>query len=321
MTDAAFRLTRRDALRLAALAGAGTALGSLPFAASLEAQGTLITKPIPSTGERVPVIGLGTNVYGRENTPDELTRLKAVIAKMAELEGKVIDTAHGYGRSEETLGQILADLGARDKFFLATKCMAPKDDLAVAREQIEGSFKKLRTDKIDLMFVHNMTGAAVLLPVLEQMKKEGRIRYIGATTSNTSDHAAMAALMRKHKMDWVQINYSIDERSAEKEVFPLAQEQGTAIMLNVPLGGRRGSLFSRVKGKALPEWAKEFDATSWAHFFLKYSLGHPAVTVVIPGTTQVRNLEDNQGAGRGRLPDAGMRKKMDEIWASEPEAQ
>lgn len=320
MTDADYRLTRRDALRWAAMAGAGATLGVLPFGARLGAQGTLITKPIPSSGERVPVVGLGTNVYGRENSPEELARLKAVIARMAEVGGKVIDTAHGYGRSEETLGQILADLGARDKFFLATKCMAPKDDLAVAREQIEGSFKKLRTDKIDLMFVHNMTGAGVLLPVLEQMKKEGRIRYIGATTSNTSDHAAMAALMRKHKMDWVQVNYSIDERSAEKEVFPLAQEQGTAVMLNVPLGGRRGSLFARVKGKALPDWAKEFDATSWAHFFLKYSVGHPAVTCVIPGTTQVKNMEDNQGAGRGRLPDAAMRKKMDEFWATVPEA-
>jgi aryl-alcohol dehydrogenase-like predicted oxidoreductase len=305
---------------LAAMAGAGAAFTALPFSARLDAQGALITKPIPSSGERVPVVGLGTNVYGRENTPEELARLKTVISRMAEVGGKVIDTAHGYGRSEETLGQILADLGARDKFFLATKCMAPKDDLAVAREQIEGSFKKLRTDKIDLMFVHNMTGAGVLLPVLEQMKKEGRIRYIGATTSNTSDHAAMAALMRKHKMDWVQINYSIDERSAEKEVFPLAQEQGTAIMLNVPLGGRRGSLFARVKGKALPDWAKEFDATSWSHFFLKYSLGHPAVTCVIPGTTNPKNMEDNQGAGRGRLPDAAMRKKMDEFWASVPEA-
>jgi aryl-alcohol dehydrogenase-like predicted oxidoreductase len=320
VTDADYRLTRRDAIRLAAMAGAGATLGALPFSARLGAQGALITKPIPSSGERVPVVGLGTNVYGRENTPEELARLKAVIARMAEVGGKVIDTAHGYGRSEETLGQILADLGARDKFFVATKCMAPKDDLAVAREQIEGSFKKLRTDKIDLMFVHNMTGAGVLLPVLEQMKKEGRIRYIGATTSNTSDHAAMAALMRKHKMDWVQVNYSIDERSAEKEVFPLALEQGTAVMLNVPLGGRRGSLFARVKGKALPDWAKEFDATSWAHFFLKYSVGHPAVTCVIPGTTQVKNMEDNQGAGRGRLPDAAMRKKMDDIWATVPEA-
>jgi aryl-alcohol dehydrogenase-like predicted oxidoreductase len=321
MTDAAFPMTRRDALKLAAIAGAGTALGAFPFAARLDAQqGELITKPIPSTGERVPVIGLGTNVYGRENTPEEYARLKGVIARMAELGGKVIDTAHGYGRSEETLGRILTELKARDKFFLATKCMAPKDDLATAREQFEGSFKKLQTDRIDLMFVHNMTGAGVLLPFLEEMKKEGRIRYIGATTSNTSDHAAMAALMRKHKMDWVQVNYSIDERSAEKEIFPLALEQGTAVMLNVPLGGRRGSLFARVKGRDLPEWAREFDATSWAHFFLKYSVGHPAVTCVIPGTTQEKNLADNQGAGRGRLPDAALRRKMEEFWATIPEA-
>lgn len=321
MNDAVFQLSRRDAIRLAAMAGAGTALAAVPFAARLDAQqGALITKPIPSSGERVPVVGLGTNVYGRENTPEELKNLTQVIAEMAKVGGKVIDTANGYGRSEEVLGQILADLKARDKFFLATKCMAPKDDLVVAREQIAGSFKKLRTDKIDLMFVHNMTGAAVLLPVLEQMKKEGRIRYIGATTSNTSDHAQMAALMRKHKMDWVQVNYSIDNRSAEAEVFPLAQEQGVAVMLNVPLGGRRGSLFSRVKGRELPAWAKEFDATSWAHFFLKYSVSHPAVTVVIPGTTQVKNLLDNQGAGRGKLPDAAMRTRMAEFWETIPDA-
>lgn len=319
MTEHLFRPTRRDALKIAALAGAGAALGPLPWA-DLHAQGTLITKPIPSTGEQIPVVGLGTNVYGRENTPQELEQLTAVVKRMNELGATLIDTAHGYGRSEETLGQILANLGTRDKYFIATKCMAPKGDLKVAQEQMDGSFTKLKTDKIDLMFVHNMNGAEVLLPVLEKMKADGKIRYIGATTSNTSDHGAMAALMRKHKMDWVQINYSIDERSAEKEVFPLAQEQGVAIMLNVPLGGRRGSLFNRVKGKPLPEWAKEFDATSWSHFFLKYSLGHPAVTTVIPGTTQVKNMEDNQGAGRGRLPDAAMRTKMDEFWATVPEA-
>jgi len=321
VNDGVCQLTRREVIRLAAMAGAGAAFAAGPFATTLGAQkGDLITKPIPSSGERVPVIGLGTNVYGRENTPEEYANLKAVIEEMAKVGGKVIDTAHGYGRSEEVLGRILADLKARDKFFLATKAMAPKDDVAVAREQIEGSFKKLQTDMIDLMFVHNMTGAGVLLPVLEQMKKEKRIRYIGATTSNTSDHAAMAALMRKHKMDWVQINYSIDNRSAEEEVFPLAQEQGVAVMLNVPLGGRRGSLFGRVKGRELPAWAKEFDATSWAHLFLKYSVSHPAVTCVIPGTTQVKNLLDNQGAGRGKLPDAAMRKKMDEFWATVPDA-
>lgn len=235
MTDAAFPLTRRDALRLAMLAGAGSAIGAFPFAARLDAQqGALITKPIPSSGERVPVVGLGTNAYGVK-TPEEMAALKDVLAKMAEVGGKVIDTAHGYGRSEEVLGTLLAEMGARDTFFLATKCMAPKDDLAVAKAQIDQSFQRLKTDTIDLMFVHNMTGAGVLLPVLEQMKKDGRIRYVGATTSNTSDHAQMAALMRTHKMDWVQVNYSIDNRSAEEEVFPLAQQQGVAVMLNVPL--------------------------------------------------------------------------------------
>lgn len=313
MTDTARPFSRRDALKLAALAGAGAAIGPSPWSTIVQAQGTLITRPIPSTGERVPVVGLGTNVYGVK-TPAEMVPLKAVLERMSAMGGTVIDTAHGYGRSEEVLGELIADLGIRDKLFLATKCMAPKDDLAVAREQIASSFKRLRTDKIDLMFVHNMTGAGVLLPVLEQMKRDGRIRYVGATTSNTSDHAQMAALMRAHKMDWVQVNYSIDERSAEEEVFPLAQKQGVAVMLNVPLGGRRGSLFSKVKDMPLPAWAKDFDATSWSHFFLKYSLGHPAVTCVIPGTTQAKNVEDNQGAGRGRLPDAATRKKMDAFW-------
>jgi aryl-alcohol dehydrogenase-like predicted oxidoreductase len=320
VTDHRFHPTRREAMRLAALAGAGTALGSFPFAATLAAQQqTLITKPIPSTGEQIPVVGLGTNVYGVKTT-EEMVPLRAVLARMVELGGTLIDTAHGYGRSETVLGELIADLGIRDKVFLATKCMAPKDDVSTALEQMEQSFRVLKTDKIDLMFVHNMTGIDVVMPVLNKMKSEGRIRYTGATTSNTSDHGQMAEAMRRHKMDFVQINYSIDNRSAEKEVFPLAQQQGVAIMLNVPLGGRRGSLFGRVKDKPLPEWAKEFDATSWSHFFLKYSLGHPAVTCVIPGTTQVRNIEDNLGAARGRLPDAATRRKMDEFWATVAEA-
>ncbi len=319
MTDHRVLPTRREAMKLAALAGVGAAVSPSFFDSLYAQQGTLITKPIPSTGERIPVVGLGTNTYGVK-TPEEMVPLKAVLARMPELGLTLIDTAHGYGRSEEVLGELIAAIGNRDKYFIATKCMAPKDDVNTGIEQMEASFKKLRTDKIDLMFVHNMTGIDVLMPVLNKMKSEGRIRYTGATTSNTDHHGQMAEAMRRHKMDFVQINYSIDNRSAEKEVFPLAQKQGVAIMLNVPLGGRRGSLFGRVKDKPLPEWAKEFDATSWSHFFLKYSLGHPAVTCVIPGTTQVRNIEDNAGAARGRLPDEATRRKMDEFWATVADA-
>lgn len=326
MSPSKFDPSRRGLLRDAVLAGAGLVLSArLPSAhaqAGSEAgSGTLITKPIPSTGQRIPVVGLGTNAYGVEGETAKAP-LREVIRRLAEVEGSVIDTAPAYRNSEAVLGELIEELGVRDRLFVATKVTAPDDDVARGRAQLEESFRRLRTDKLDLMQVHNLTGADAILPTLAEWKREGRLRYIGITTSSNEHHAHAAELMRRHPLDFVQINYSVDNRSAEREVFPLAQERGVAVLLNVPLGGRRGgSLFGRVKGLPLPPWAAEFGAASWAQWFLKYSLGHPAVTAVIPGTTKRENLEDNLGAGRGALPDAAMRQRIEAFWDSEvPEA-
>lgn len=312
MSSSIDRWTRRDVLRTGVLAGAASAL--TPLCTLEAASDTLITRPIPSTGEHLPVVGLGTNNYSVTD-PNELASRREVLQRMPELGGKLIDTAPAYGRSEEVIGTLLAQIGNRDRFFLATKATAPNDDVSEGKRQIEESFKRLRTDHIELIQVHSLIGVDALVPVLQELKGAKRIKYLGATTSSDDQHGAMAAAMRKHELDFVQINYSIDDRESAETLLPLAQERGIAVLLNLPFGGRRGSnLFARVKGRDLPAWASEFDATSWAQFFLKYVISHPAVTCAIPGTTKLSHLEDNQRGGRGRLPDAAMRKRMEAFW-------
>src|SRR5690606_2130265 len=306
------RMTRRELLKAGALVGMSSLL-SLPTRAA-EAHRELITRPVPATGERLPVIGLGTNNYSVTGAA-ELAARREVLDQMWRLGGTVIDTAPAYGRSEEVIGELLEELGHRERYFLATKATAPNDDVAAAEAMIETSFRRLRTNKIDLLQVHSLTGLDALMPVLQELKAAKRIRYLGATTSSAAQHAAMADAMRKYQLDFVQLNYSIDDREAAAEPLPLAQERGTAVLVNLPFGGRRGSnLFARVRGKQVPEWAREFGATTWAQFFLKYVISHPAVTCAIPGTTKLSHLKDNQAAGRGALPDAAMRKRMEAFW-------
>lgn len=307
---------RRRTLQTLAVAGAAVATSAaLPFSAFAQQGQALITKPIPSSGQAIPVIGLGTNAYG-VTTLEERAPLREVIARLAQVPGSIIDTAPSYRNSEEVLGELIAELGVRDQLFIATKVTAQDNDLDEGRRQIENSFNLLKTDVIDLIQVHNLRGAEVLLPYLAELKEAGRYRYIGITTSNNEQHEETAALIRQFPLDFVQVNYSLGNRAAEATVLPAAQERGLATLLNIPLGGRRGSLFGRVREVPVPEWAAEFDATSWAQVFLKYSLSHPAVTAVIPGTTNVRNLEDNLGAGRGRLPDAAARARIEALWAT-----
>lgn len=316
MSSFTHRWNRRDVLRTGAFTGAASMLSPLlgALGSAHAADDTLITRAIPSSGERLPVVGLGTNNYS-VTAPDDLKTRREVLERMPQLGGKLIDTAPAYGRSEEVIGTLLAEIGNRDRFFLATKATAPKDDVSAGRKQIEDSFKRLRTDHIELIQVHSLQGVDVLVPVLQELKGAKRIKYLGATTSSDEQHEAMAAAIRKHRLDFVQINYSIDDREAAKTLLPLAQERGIAVLVNIPFGGRRGSnVFTRVQGRELPSWAKEFDATSWAQFFLKYVISHPAITCAIPGTTKLSHLEDNQRGGRGRLPDADMRKRMEAFW-------
>ena len=308
-------LSRRQIIRGAAGTFAALALGPfIPAAAKSAAQQAPITKPIPSTGERLPVIGLGTNQYRVEN-PEDMARFQEVLAKMVALGGSVVDTARVYGRAEVVIGELMQRIGQRDRFFIATKTpIAGK--LRSPEIELQTSFDQLRMKVIDLMLIHNLHGLDQLMPAFIRAKKDGRIRYIGMSTSEGIQYAAQMEAMRRYPLDFIQVNYSIANRNAADAILPLAQERKMAVMVNVPFGGvgNTESTFGRVKGRALPDWAAEIDAESWAQVFLKYVVSHPAVTVAIPGTTQVRHLVDNQGAGRGRLPDAAMRREIERYW-------
>ena len=319
MTDI---FSRREILKAGTLTGASVALcgsgilGVLAADAPAANDAPMLTKAIPSTGEKIPVVGLGTNQFSVD-TDAEIAARREVLKSLPELGGAVVDTAPAYGRSEEVVGRLVRELENRDRLFLATKVTAPGGDTGASKVSIEQSFERLRTDRIDLMQVHNLNGMDALAPVLQELKQAKRIRYHGITTSRDEQHAETVASLRKHRWDFVQVNYSIDDREAEKGVLPVAQERGAAVLINVPFGGRRGgNLFGRVERRELPAWAKEFDAHTWAQFFLKYSLSHPAVTCAIPGMTKLSHLEDNASGGKGRMPDAAMRKRMEEFWAA-----
>ena len=276
-----------------------------------------ILKTIPSTGEKLPAVGTGTNAYGVTSAED-LAELKRVLQNMPGLGGSVIDTARAYGSSEEVIGRLLADLGNRDKFFLATKTPLG-GDISGGKAVLDDSFRRLQVSKIDLLQIHNVYGIAELLPHFHEYKTAGKVRYIGITTSVDNQYDQLIDNVNKNKFDFLQVDYSVGNRSAADKVLPLAQEKGMGVFINVPFGGRGRSFFPRVAGKPVPEWAaQEFDATTWAQFFLKYIISHPAVTATIPGTTTLAFLEDNQQGGRGRLPNAAQRKKMEEYWDALP---
>jgi aryl-alcohol dehydrogenase-like predicted oxidoreductase len=302
--------SRRSVLR-GSLAVACAALASRSSGA---AEAAPILRAIPSSGEPLPVVGIGTNAYDVESAAD-LAPLREVLREMPSLGGRLLDSARGYGRSEAVLGELIADLGARDRFFIATKPVsAPQAQARIDRALIDESFTSLRVPVIDLMQVHSQVRFDDVMPLLREYKQERRIRYVGATTASTRQHAEFLEVMRKHALDFVQVDYSIANRESAKHLLPLAQERGIAVINNMPFGGRNGSLFPRVAGKPLPGWAREFDATTWAQFMLKYNLSHPAITVAIPGTTTLAHLRDNLAGGRGTLPDVAMRRRMEHYW-------
>jgi aryl-alcohol dehydrogenase-like predicted oxidoreductase len=305
-------LSRRDVLRAGIAGGAVIALGAT---VAQSADAAPILKAIPSSGEKIPVIGLGTNAYGVTDATGLASR-KEVLQRMSSLGGRVIDTARGYGRSEEVIGELLASLGNRKDYFLATK--TPQGSIADAKAVIDESFRRLRTDHIELLQVHNMNNSDQQLPAFREYKQARKIRYLGVTTSQDGHYDEMLRVMRGHDLDFIQVDYSLGNRSAEAKILPFAQERGIAVLANMPLGGRSGSLMSNIGDKPLPPWASEIGATSWAQLLLKYVVSHPAVTCAIPGTTKLKHAEDNQLAGRGVLPDASMRKKMEQLWESMP---
>lgn len=303
-------ITRRTLLQGALAAAGASALADAGEQAAL----TPILRAIPSTGERMPVVGIGANAYDVDAAAD-VAPLRDVLREFPALGGRIIDSARGYGRSEAVIGQLLAELGNRECFFIATKPIsAPQAQAVINRQLIDESFASLRVQVIDLLQVHSLVRFDDLMPYLREYKQEKRIRYIGATTAAPGQHAQFLEIMRRHPLDFVQVDYSIANRAAARDLLPLAQERGIAVLNNVPFGGRNASLFARVAGRKLPDWAAQFDATSWAQFMLKYNLSHPAITAAIPGTTNLEHLRDNQAAGRGRLPDMALRRRMEQYW-------
>jgi diketogulonate reductase-like aldo/keto reductase len=291
---------------------AGMTAGIVLLARPLRAAETantlpLITKAIPSTGEKLPVIGLGTDAF-KESVRDEI---RDEIKRMSELGGTVIDTAAAYGDSEALIGDALATLGIRDRMFIATKLVGTGFGTTGA-DSLARSQQRLKTQRIDLLQVHNLNGVAELIGPLQQWKKQQTIRYIGVTTSRVSQHGDLLEVMRKYPLDFIQVDYSIANREAADKILPLALERKLAVLVNLPFG--RASLFKEAAERKLPPWAADIDVSSWAQYFLKYVISHPAVTCAIPGSTRVAHLADNQAAGRGRLPDASMRHKMEEYW-------
>ncbi len=304
-------LTRRDMIRLSAGASAALAFGRLP--AFAQDTSTLRKRPIPSTGELIPVVGLGTaRTFNVGTAEEERAPLREVLKTFVDMGGTLLDTAEAYDNSEAVSGDLAKDLGITDKLFMATKVGAEEKDAGIA--EMENSLRVLHRSTIDLMQIHNLRGWQTQLATLREWKASGKVRYIGITTSNSRQYDDFAAVMEKEELDFIQVNYSLAQRQAEERILPLAADRGMAVLINLPYG--RGRLFQAVEGQELPEWAAEFDAASWGQFFLKYIIGHPAVTCPIPATTKAHHARDNMGAAYGRLPDDAMRKKMVEFFTA-----
>jgi diketogulonate reductase-like aldo/keto reductase len=268
---------------------------------------SLLQRTIPSSGESLPVIGLGTwQAFDVGSSAAERQPLEEVLALFVKLGGRVVDSSPMYGRAEQVIGDIATKLDLHKSLFLATKVWTTGKQQGI--ESMEKSLAKLQCQRIDLMQVHNLVDGQTHLATLRDWKQQGRVRYLGITHYVSSAYGEVAKLLRTEKLDFVQINYSLLEREAEKEILPLAQDRGVAVIVNRPFGG--GDLFSRVRQKPLPDWAAEFDCHSWAQLLLKWIVAHPAVTCAIPATSNAHHLEDNMQAGVGRLPDADLRRRM-----------
>ncbi|PYN34450.1 MAG: aldo/keto reductase [Candidatus Rokuibacteriota bacterium] len=297
--DGAGRLTRREVLGLMAAAAA--------FPAGAGAASGMLSRPIPSTGETIPAIGLGTwRVFDVGGSPSERAPLKDVLRNLVEVGGRVVDSSPMYGAAESVVGDLAAELAITDKLFLATKVWTSGRDAGAA--QMEQSLKRLRAPRLDLIQIHNLLDWRTHLRTLREWKAAGRIRYLGVTHYTSSAYDELERVLRAETLDFVQVNYSLGEREAERRILPLARDRGVAVLANRPFA--EGGLFQRVRAQAVPSWAVEFDCESWAQFFLKWILANPAVTCAIPGTSRPQHLVDNLKAAVGKLPDEGMRDRM-----------
>ena len=314
MSDRNDHISRRDALRMALGVGAGLALRPQDLWAHEALLGELqpaklVTKPIPSSGERLPVIGIGTaRRYDVPASEANLAPLLDVVRNFTRIGGKLIDTAPSYGNAEPVIGNLVAQAGNRKQLFLATKVGRGRQGVAAGRAEMEQSLKQLKVDKVDLMQVHNLGGVKEMLPVLREWKQAGKTRYIGVTSTSKEQYPELERLLRTERMDFVQVDYAIDNRDVEQRILPLAQERGVAVLTALPFG--RGRVFRSLGSQPIPAWAQALGIKSWAQFALKYIVSHPAVTAAIPGTAKMEYLTDNLGAARGPMPDAAARRRM-----------
>jgi diketogulonate reductase-like aldo/keto reductase len=277
-----------------------------------EKRSAMLERPIPASGESVPAIGLGTwRAFDVGGSTSRRSALETVLRQFVALGGRVIDSSPMYGAAESVVGDLAGRLGLSEKLFVATKVWTSGREASIA--QMEESMRRLRVPRIDLMQVHNLVDWRTHLATLRAWKDAGRVRYIGITHYTSSAYDELERILRREPLDFVQLNYSLGEPEAERRILPLAGERGVAVLVNRPFSG--GGLFQRVRSRALPPWAAEFDCRSWAEFFLKWILAHPSVTCVIPATGQPQHLADNMAAGRGRLPNAENRERMSALVA------
>src|SRR5438874_3741005 len=306
-------ISRRKAVRIMSTSAAGVLFPlHAAHAQSSGESSKMLSRAIPSSGEKLAVIGLGTwRAFDVGASEAEQHPLQDVLTTFVKLGGRVIDSSPMYGRAEEVIGDLATRLGLRNSLFLATKVWTRGKQSGI--DSMERSLARLRTKTIDLMQVHNLVDVATQLATMREWKAQGRFRYLGVTHYEAGAFVEVAKILAREKLDFVQINYSIMEREAEEKILPLAQDRGVAVIVNRPFSA--GDLFHRVRGKPLPDFAAEFDCTSWAQFLLKWIVAHSAITCAIPATNNVQHLEDNMRGGVGRLPDAKLRQRMIEALA------
>jgi len=282
-----------------------SSLALLPLLGLGTIDSRLMRRTIPGTNESLPAVGVGT-WQTFDASPEGYPPLREVLSTLVEQGGSVIDSSPMYGKSEDVVGKLSEELKLNDKLFVATKVWIRGEKQGIS--QMNESFAKLRRGNIDLMQVHNLLDWQNHLKTLRKWKEEGKVRYIGLTHYTDSEHDTLLDIIKKNRVDFIQVNYNLLDRNAEKSLLPAAKDLNVGVLVNRPF--EEGALFSRVNGKQLPAWAAEFDCGSWGQFFLKYILSHPAVTCVIPGTSKAKHLIDNLSAGMGRLPDESQRTKM-----------
>jgi aryl-alcohol dehydrogenase-like predicted oxidoreductase len=295
------KFTRRQLLKVT------TAIAGASLTPPLLAQAGLNMTTIPSSGQQIPAIGIGCRNYRAQSNAAQMAVFQDTFATFHRLGGKVVDTSPNYGNSETVIGGIMRELGIRDDLWVATKVDREDRESGIAR--MERSFELLGGERFELMQVHNLRGVEVQLQTMQEWKQQGRFRYIGVTTSSDRQYQNLEDIVQQHELDFIQLDYSLGNRNAADRLLPLAQDQGLAVLVNLPFG--RGRLFNAVGDRRLPEWAADIDANSWAQVFLKYVMSHSSSPIPIPGTTKPHHAEDNIAAARGRLPDADLRREME----------